>query len=931
MEKKKKKKMSFAEYIGFEMFSLLLIAIVIFAAETRVTERAQLRNLRERLESLTETFNKSYEETLDLSNIYNTSQTDKAQSVAYYLDSTGIDGSVIKDELVQISQVDDIFVAADDYVDYVNNDVWIYHRATRQDGSKIVIKTSKEEIDRLLDNIYTQNKVISSIVNLKDLFFIVTTRDGEIVYYPDSSFIGKNITDLGIELSDLSLDNAKWLRLNNQRYYTSSIRNEHLGITISCGIGQTDMTRNSHIAVFILFALISVIYTIVVAYTYFTKQEKQMEHVSESTWRIPFEKKLVVFSLVGLILISGTTYYIQTLFNQYLHAVETTNEKNEIIASLEESSNSVKNLTEIYNQRYLNKAQSISYMLSKSPELRTKEHLKNLSEIHDLQYIMLFDKDGKETLSDSGIFGFEISEDPESQSYAFNVLKNGIPYVIQEAQPDDLTGEYHQFIGVAMENQQGDYDGFLQIAVSPKKLADVIEEASLENTLATTLSGSNDDILVIDSETKRVVYCSLGDMAGATAEEIGLTENQIKPRFFGDININEKRYYADAFSYQDKYIYIITDTALLYSGRLTMTLFASLITLINMAWFTFHVHDREVQNIVREFESNQYVDVRVASGATKRTQNIMTRMLRVPTDWKDKTPEEKTARIVRIVIGMIAIVIIVLFLMRDYLNIQDTIFGFISSNKWERGFNVFALTEVLSFVSLYILAMSLINRLMDLLIAYVSPRNETVLRLAKSFIHYVGFIMMLYYCLALFGFDSRSLLASAGILTLVVGLGAKDLITDILAGLFIIFEREFQVGDIIEVGGFKGRVIEIGIRTTRLINSRDDIKSISNRDLSNIINKTRRNSFVDIQLSVDINQDIVKIESLLREELPKVKELSKNIISGPVYSGIDEMDGRTMVLAIRTECYEQSRFEVRTLVNREIKRIFDDNGLMMGK
>ena len=169
--------MSFGEYIGFEMFSLLLIAIVIFAAETRVTEIAQLRNLRERLESLTETFNKSYEETLELSNIYNTSQSDKAQSVAYYLDSTGIDGSVIKDELVQIYQVDDIFVAADDYVDYVNNDVWVYHRATRQDGSKIVIKTNKEEIDRLLDNIYTQNKVISSIVNLKDLFFIVTTRD----------------------------------------------------------------------------------------------------------------------------------------------------------------------------------------------------------------------------------------------------------------------------------------------------------------------------------------------------------------------------------------------------------------------------------------------------------------------------------------------------------------------------------------------------------------------------------------------------------------------------------------------------------------------------------------------------------------------------------------------------------------------------------
>ena len=182
----------------------------------------------------------------------------------------------------------------------------------------------------------------------------------------------------------------------------------------------------------------------------------------------------------------------------------------------------------------------------------------------------------------------------------------------------------------------------------------------------------------------------------------------------------------------------------------------------------------------------------------------------------------------------------------------------------------------------------------------------------------------------MFGFDSASLLASAGLLTLVIGLGAKDLITDILAGMFIIFENEFQVGDIIEVGGFKGRVVEIGIRSTRLVNTKQDVKSVNNRDLTNIINKTRRNSYCDVIISVDFTEDINAIEAMLNEELPKVKEKSPYIISGPTYGGVDEMSGSDMKLSIRMECLESHKFEVRAVVNREIKNLFDKYGFKLG-
>ncbi len=251
------------------------------------------------------------------------------------------------------------------------------------------------------------------------------------------------------------------------------------------------------------------------------------------------------------------------------------------------------------------------------------------------------------------------------------------------------------------------------------------------------------------------------------------------------------------------------------------------------------------------------------------------------------------------------------------------------SGKWERGLNVFAYSEVLMVLFIYFMVVAVLRNVFNEAIKLVTPKSETMLRLLSSFVNYLATIFVIFYCLSLLGFDSQSLLASAGILTLVIGLGARDLVTDILAGIFIIFEHEFQVGDIIEINGYKGRVIEIGIRTTRLMSVTQDVKSVNNRNLTNIVNKTKRNSYCDVIINVPFDQDIGAIEKMLREELPKIKEMSPYILDGPNYGGIDDMSGRTMRLSIRTECLESHKFDVRTVVNREIKRLFEENGFKL--
>jgi len=912
---------------GFLLVAVIMV--VLFVAETTITERSQSQNLRERLDTITVTFSKSYEETQELTQLYNDAMKAKAESLAFLLDNNDKYNEDNVSELCDLYDVEEIYVE-DRSFDHYDSEGYRFYRALRENGQYVTIRQSVEELDEILNSVYTQNKVLENMITLDDMFFIVTTSTGDILYFPDETYIGKNISSLGIEMSDLNLNEAVWLRIAGRSYFLSSAENKELDLTFSCGIDVSDMTRNSYIAVGLLNIIVLIVFTVMVAYGYFCRQEEKSGENQQLYVREIVNRKMQIFMAAGLLLIAVVTFYVQTLFALSLHSLDVENTKRDIESNLAEVTNSVEHLTDIYNQRYLNEARIVSHIVSTNPDLRNKEDLAKLSKIFGLQYIMMFDRNGAETVSDSNIFGFVISDDPEDQSYPFNVLKHGIPFYVQEAREDDLTGEYHQFIGVTTFDRDGKYDGFLQIAVSPGILEQVLEELNFEHILSNAVSVSSDVVFAINKSDETIAYTSdKQNIIGEKASDVGMSPETIRTRYLGHVQFGTKRYYVDSFDTEDHIIYIASNPNLLFSGRMTMTLFTVLVSILGMLVYSLYFNNHDVV-VHRRTGDDQYVEVTGADGVSKRTLSIVSRVLGSRTEWHAKTAEEKTGRILRLVFGFIAINVIIGYAMRGIVYTEDSIFGFITSNRWSKGFNVFAFTEVLLFLSIYGIAMGIFRRIMDQIIMVVSPKAETLCRLIKSFVRYIGTIAVGYYCLTVFGFDSASLLASAGLLTLVIGLGAKDLITDILAGMFIIFENEFQVGDIIEVGGFKGRVVEIGIRSTRLVNTKQDVKSVNNRDLTNIINKTRRNSYCDVIISVGFSEDINAIEAMLNEELPKVKDKCPYIISGPTYGGVDEMSGRDMKLSIRTECLENHKFEVRAVVNREIKNLFDKYEFKLG-
>lgn len=208
-----------------------------------------------------------------------------------------------------------------------------------------------------------------------------------------------------------------------------------------------------------------------------------------------------------------------------------------------------------------------------------------------------------------------------------------------------------------------------------------------------------------------------------------------------------------------------------------------------------------------------------------------------------------------------------------------------------------------------------------------SSRGDTIGVLIISIAKFGSMVVALVLVLSAWNVPTPTLLAGAGIVGLAISFGAQGLLEDVFAGLSIIFEKQFIVGDFVEVGGFRGQVIEIGPRNTRIKNIYGNILIMANSDIREIINLSEELSFAISEISIEYSADIDKVEEIIKKNLPMIKEKIPTIVSGPVYDGVDQLGDSAVVVRVVAHCEEKNRMSVRRLLNKELKKILDANGI----
>jgi len=289
--------------------------------------------------------------------------------------------------------------------------------------------------------------------------------------------------------------------------------------------------------------------------------------------------------------------------------------------------------------------------------------------------------------------------------------------------------------------------------------------------------------------------------------------------------------------------------------------------------------------------------------------------------------------VTKIIVFSLVAILIVIAIISDLL-LANTGFGNFVNNTIGKFFNVIQLVtnNTMTIVESLVIVVFfwLLNKLFEYLVMpLIRKRNQrsTMLVIFKSMFKYITTILAIFLVLATWGVATPTLLVGAGIVGLAISFGAQSLIEDVIAGLFIIFEKQFLIGDIIQVDKFRGRVIEIGIRTTSLEDVNGDILIVNNSDLRMIVNTSANLSPAICDISVSYGQDLTYIEKIINDSLTSIKEKIPDIQEGPFYRGVQQLGESSVILRIYAKTEEIKKYQVTRDMNRELKLLFDKNNI----
>lgn len=233
-------------------------------------------------------------------------------------------------------------------------------------------------------------------------------------------------------------------------------------------------------------------------------------------------------------------------------------------------------------------------------------------------------------------------------------------------------------------------------------------------------------------------------------------------------------------------------------------------------------------------------------------------------------------------------------------------------------------------IILYKIVSSIIKKTLRIKVYKVdSRRQKTLVGLINNIVKYFIIAIVVLMILDVYGMDTKALVASLGIVGLIVGLAFQDILKDFISGMCIIFENQYAVGDTVTIGGFNGEIIGLGLKTTRIKAYTGETKIISNRNITEVINHSLDHSLAIVDVTVDYESDLKKVDKVLNDLCSRLSEEMEEI-KGPVeLLGINDLGNSGIQFRITVMTTPMKNFEVKRKILREIKDAFKENKIQI--
>jgi len=209
-------------------------------------------------------------------------------------------------------------------------------------------------------------------------------------------------------------------------------------------------------------------------------------------------------------------------------------------------------------------------------------------------------------------------------------------------------------------------------------------------------------------------------------------------------------------------------------------------------------------------------------------------------------------------------------------------------------------------------------------------RALTLLPLLRNIVMISLAVLVTLSILSEMGVNIGPLITGAGIIGLAVGFGAQTFVKDVITGFFILIEDTVGVGDIVILGGYKGKVEAISIRSIQLRDLQGDVHRIPFSEVTSTTNRSKIFSFASFDIGVAYREDVDHCMNVIREvgnEMRQDENFASIIIEDIEIMGVQSFDDSAVIIRARLKVLPGKQLGIQRAFNRLIKNRFDAEGI----
>ncbi len=196
----------------------------------------------------------------------------------------------------------------------------------------------------------------------------------------------------------------------------------------------------------------------------------------------------------------------------------------------------------------------------------------------------------------------------------------------------------------------------------------------------------------------------------------------------------------------------------------------------------------------------------------------------------------------------------------------------------------------------------------------------------------IAFIVLLN-VLSIFNINLTPLLASAGVVGVGIGLGAQSLFKDMLNGIFILIENQFNVGEVVKIASLTGTVENLTLRATTLRDGDGTVYTIPNSQVATVANFSRDYAVASLNISVDANADpdhVLRVLRIVALEIRNDPALKSIMLADPDIPGIDRITGREVIYPVNFRVRPNQKDAILRAMRRRVIETFEKEGIPLG-